>query len=57
MTRLHSFDDCENCGESYRVRRRQQRFCSKACREAWWLKERKLALSELKERREDQRQA
>lgn len=51
MTRLHNFDTCEECGDDYRVNRLRQRFCSKVCREAWWLKERKAALSERSERR------
>jgi hydrogenase maturation factor HypF (carbamoyltransferase family) len=52
MTRLHSFDTCEECGKEYRVNRRAQRFCTKACRELWWLKERQIAVEERRERRE-----
>lgn len=50
MTRLHSHDTCEQCANEYRVRRRRQRFCSKECRELWWLNERKAAVEERMER-------
>ena len=36
---------CEYCSEQYKPIRRDQRFCSRACHNEWWIENRRQAIA------------
>jgi hypothetical protein len=45
--------NCDHCGEPFIPREAKQRFCCKACNDAWWVAERSRAMAAYRQQQQE----